>query len=256
MAPDRRTPDLMLLAIDNLSHSRGSGDQTFRVEIHGLRVGPGEILALTGESGSGKSTALELIGLVVRPDTVGRFELHIDGGHSDVAALWRRNAQDRLARLRAAGLGFVLQTGGLLPYLSVLGNIRINRRLLRLPDTDEDLESVIDALQIRELLHKRPAQLSIGQQQRASIARALAHRPALLLADEPTSALDPRLAGKVMDLMLDLAHRLGIGVVLVTHEHDRVREHRLREIRAEPLAETLGSRFDGAAATQIGEGTA
>lgn len=233
-----------LLHIRNLSHRRGQGEQAFRVEVPELSLVAGEILAITGESGCGKSTALELLGLVARPLAVERFEASFeDGAPSDIAALWRADDLGGLARLRARGLGFVLQTGGLLPYLRVAGNIAVNRRLLGLPREDEEVQTIVRKLEIADLLHKKPHQLSVGQQQRVSIARALAHKPRLLLADEPTAALDPRLGDQVMGLLLDLAARLGIGVVIATHAQAQVRARGLRELRAEPLADGLGSRF-------------
>lgn len=238
----------MLLNVDNLGFSRGRAGQTFRVEISRLSLAPGELIAVTGESGCGKSTALEMLGLVVRPAPGGRYRLAADGGVEDVAALWSHNDQGRLARLRAAAIGFVLQTGGLLPYLSVAGNMAVNRRLLGLPERDRHLDTVIDALEIGRLLRKKPAELSVGQHQRASIARALAHRPSLLLADEPTSALDPRLGDKVTDLMFDLASSLQTAVVFATHARARVNALGVREIRAAPLPDGYGSRFDGSSA--------
>ncbi|HYN79266.1 MAG TPA: ATP-binding cassette domain-containing protein, partial [Lamprocystis sp. (in: g-proteobacteria)] len=123
------------------------------------------------------------------------------------------------------------------------GNIGINRRLLRLPERDPDLDAIVDQLQLGPLLDKRPAQLSVGQYQRAAIARALAHRPRLVLADEPTSALDPRLGAEVMGLFLQLVESLGTSVVLATHDLQRVRHHGLREVQATPLADGYGSIF-------------
>jgi putative ABC transport system ATP-binding protein len=235
----------MLLDCADLSYTRGSGDQSFRVEIQSLGLRLGEIIALTGESGCGKSTALELLGLVVRPLTAGRFRFSVAGEAEDIGVLWQRGQHGHLARLRAAAIGFVLQTGGLLPYLSVAGNIAINRRLLRLPERDRELSAIVDQLQIGHLLGKKPAQLSVGQYQRASIARALAHRPRLVLADEPTSALDPRLGDEVMDLFFRLVERLGTSVILATHAQALVRAHALREVQATPLAGGFGSRFAG-----------
>ncbi len=235
----------LLLDCADLSFARGSGDQAFRVEIPRLDLRTGEMIALTGESGCGKSTALELLGLVVRPLAAGRFRFLADGIPEDIASLWQQGRHADMAHTRAAAIGFVLQTGGLLPYLSVAGNIAINRRLLRLPERDPDLDAIVEQLQIGDLLRKKPAQLSVGQYQRASIARALAHRPRLVLADEPTSALDPRLGDEVMELFFSLVERLNTGVILATHEQARVRAHGLREIQAAPLADGFGSRFEG-----------
>jgi putative ABC transport system ATP-binding protein len=232
-----------LLDCADLVHTRGRGVQSFHLTIPALRLGVGEVIALTGVSGCGKSTALELLGLVARPLRAERFRLLVDGEEQDLAALWRADRQGVLARTRAAAIGFVLQTGGLLPYLSVAGNIGINRRLLRLPPRDAPLDAVIDQLHLRGLLGLRPAQLSVGQSQRVAIARALAHRPRLVLADEPTSALDPRLGDEVLDLLLGLVERAGVSLVLATHDLTRIRARGLCEVPAIPLPEGPGSSF-------------
>jgi putative ABC transport system ATP-binding protein len=237
----------VLLQIQSLALVRGRGDQTFRVEVAELAMVPGEMIALTGESGSGKSSVLELLGLVARPIAGGRYRLLADGRNEDIPAIWSRDDQARLARLRAGTIGFVLQTGGLLPYLSVAENLTLNRRLSGLPSRDPHVDAVVDSLEIGHLLHRKPGELSVGQHQRASVARALAHKPRLLLADEPTSALDPRLGDRVMGLMLALAADLGIAVVLSTHARERVRGWGLRELRAVPLQIGYGSRFEEAA---------
>jgi putative ABC transport system ATP-binding protein len=190
-------------------------------------------VALTGASGSGKSTLLEVLGLAVAPAQGGRFLWHAAEGAIDLIDLWRRRTEHRLARLRAARIGFVMQTGGLLPFLTVRENLLINRRLLRMPAQDEHVAMLVDRLELGPLLDALPATLSVGQQQRASIGRALAHQPALLLADEPTSALDPRLADRVLSLLLQLARCSGTAVVLATHEHERVRALNLRRLVAD-----------------------
>lgn len=231
----------MLLQIENLHYRRGSGGQSFTVEIPHLQLARGEMVAVTGESGSGKSTVLELLGLVAEPIAGARFDLNgADGTGTDVADLWRQRSGRELARIRARRIGFVLQTGGLLPYLSVRENILINRRLLGLPLNDGTLDDIVERLEIGDLLRKKPGQLSIGQSQRVAIGRALAHSPALLLADEPTAALDPRLADQVMDLLMDLVQRLGATALIATHEQDRVRASGLRAVTAHPRAPADG----------------
>jgi putative ABC transport system ATP-binding protein len=235
----------MLLQVRELGRRLGEGDQAFTVELPALDLAPGELVAVTGESGSGKSSLLELLGLVARPWRVSVFRgLGGPVGPIDLAALWRLGRQRDLARLRA-GIGFVLQSGGLLPYLTVADNLAINRRLLGLPRRDAWLDSLVERLGLGRLLDRRPTQLSIGQQQRVAIGRALAHRPALVLADEPTSALDPRLADEVMALLIELIGSSDAGAVLATHEQSRVEVLGLRAFRAQPRepGAGYGSRF-------------
>lgn len=234
----------VLIEATALGYRYGQGSGAFEVMVPDLTLHRGETLALTGESGSGKSTVLELLGLAAPPLAGAAFLWHAETP-IDIAALWRARDEGALARMRARSIGFVMQTGGLLPFLTVRENIGINRRLLGLPAEDARLTHLIAALEIAPLLDRRPAQLSIGQQQRASIGRALAHGPALVLADEPSSALDPRLADRVLGLLRDLAVESGAAVVIATHEQRRVRDLGLREIRARPWdeADRLGSCF-------------
>ncbi|EGV15896.1 ABC transporter ATP-binding protein [Thiocapsa marina] len=212
----------MLLDIEGLSYSRGQGDQCFTVELPSFQLQPGELVAITGRSGSGKSTLLELLGLLTAPHRTERFRWRANGYRQDLDRLWQRRRHGTLSSIRGTSMGFILQTSGLLPFLSVAGNLALIRRALGLPKHDPDLDRMIECLDIGPFLHKKPSQLSVGQQQRASIVRALAHHPALVLADEPTSALDPNLGDAVMTLLLEQARSHGISVLLATHEVDRV----------------------------------
>jgi len=223
----------LLLEVIQLHCQRGSGVDAYRVSLPRLRLCAGDVVAVTGASGSGKSTLLEVLGLVASPLPGAGFIWRAAAEPIDLAALWRRDAERQLAALRAARIGFVMQTGGLLPFLTVRENLCINRRLLGLSDVASELEPLVEQLELGPLLDALPARLSVGQQQRASIGRALAHRPALLLADEPTSALDPSLAGRVLELLLESAAEAGTAVVLATHEQERVRALGLRELKAE-----------------------
>ncbi len=237
----------MLLEIEDIEYRRGQGDQSFTVELPTLTLQPGELVAITGRSGSGKSTVLELIGLLTAPRRSRRFIWHGNGARTDIHHLWQRRNHGLLAHIRATSMGFVLQTSGLLPYLSVEGNLGLVRRCLGLPRRDKALEDMIERLDIGRLLRKKPHQLSVGEQQRASIVRALAHRPALLLADEPTSALDPHLGDQVMELLLEQARAYGIATLLATHEVDRVDKLELRQVRAKEFEPPsgFGWRFAG-----------
>jgi len=216
-----------MLTLKALSHQRGKGAQSFTLEVPELKVKKGEIIALTGASGSGKSTLLEIIGLILKPMSVVEFSL---AGH-DIEHFWRGGLGSQLSLIRARQLGFVLQSGGLLPYLSVLDNICLSRKLLGLKLTDPFVLEVCETLGISHLLKRRPEQLSIGERQRTAIARALVHKPDLLLADEPTAALDPFHADQVMELLIKLTQQFKLTSIIVTHDWDRVKALGLREVK-------------------------
>ena len=219
-----------LLDIRDLVCRRGGADG-FTLAINSLSLRRGEAVGVTGPSGCGKSTLLDVVGLVLRPLRQGRFAL---AGQADVGTLWAQGRQDGLARLRARCIGYVLQTGGLLPFLNVRDNIRLSRSLLGLPEDRAGENRLIDALGIGGLLGKKPAALSIGERQRVAIARALAHRPPLVLADEPTASLDPVHSAAVMELLLALAGELGLGILVVSHDWDLLARFGLRRVEAQP----------------------
>jgi putative ABC transport system ATP-binding protein len=216
-----------MINLVDITHRRGIGKQSFTLEVPHLKIARGEIVALTGASGSGKSTMLEILGLILKPYSMGLFDI---AGH-DVASYWQAGSHSRLAQIRAEHLGFVLQTGGLLPYLSVIDNITLSRTLLGLSATASFVSEICQFLGIGHLLKRKPEQLSIGERQRTAIARALAHQPKVLLADEPTAALDPFHADQVMDLLIKLTQELNLTSVIVTHDWDRVKEMGIREIK-------------------------
>ena len=216
-----------MLTLKDVSHRRGQGKQSFTIEVPELKIAQGEIIALTGASGSGKSTLLEIIGLILKPRSMGQFNI----ADYDIANYWGKASKSRLSSLRAEYLGFVLQTGGLLPYLSVIDNINLSRSILGLNRTDSFVFEICELLGIKHLLQRKPEQLSIGERQRTAIARALAHQPKLLLADEPTAALDPYHADQVMKLLIRLTKELNLTSIIVTHDWNRVKEMGIREIK-------------------------
>ena len=236
------------LVVDLAGATRQLGDAAggFRLEVPSFHVARGECIALTGPSGCGKSTMLDLLGLVLRPDRSDAFRLTFGEGETiDVAALWAGGQRDALAAVRAAHIGYVLQTGGLLPFLTARDNITLSRALLGMADGDGLIDHLVAALRIGHLLLKKPQALSIGERQRVAIARAMAHRPALVLADEPTAALDPEQAVRVMEVMLALVRAMRLTAIIVSHDWDLVRSLGLREVRAVPLplAEGAATRF-------------
>ncbi|AJE23442.1 ABC transporter ATP-binding protein [Azotobacter chroococcum] len=229
-----------MLHIENLAIHRG----TYRILLPRLSLARGEVAAITGASGCGKSTLLEMIGLILRPERLDRYELTSDEDDGaaplDIAALLREDRQARLADLRAQRLGFVPQSGGLLPFLDVRRNIELPRRMLGLPATGERVEEAIEQLGLQPLLHKKPAQLSIGERQRASFVRAIAHEPDLLLADEPTAALDPLQARRLFELIVETTQRLRIATLLVSHDWGLLRACAIRRLVGVPDADNNG----------------
>ncbi len=206
-----------MLRLRDIRKSRGAGRNGYSLLVPRLDLRPGQRLALVGASGSGKSTLLDLLALVLSPDPGGSLELTRDGHINDIAGLWRHGRQDLLAELRSRAMGYVLQTGGLLGFLDVRRNIGLSRALLGLAE-DATVQRLAERLEIADQLDKLPAALSVGQRQRVSIARALAHAPAIVLADEPTASLDPVNAERVMQLLVAQAEEQGACIVVATHD--------------------------------------
>ena len=203
----------------------------FRLRVPSLRIDQGEQIALIGESGSGKSTLLDMLAFILQPSAAGAFRFRPvdDGDAVDVDACWQSDNLNRLGDMRKQHIGYVMQTGGLLPYLSVRDNISLCRRVLGLK-RDGTVEHLAEMLGIVNQLKKRPDALSTGERQRVAIGRALAHRPAIVIADEPTASLDPYAAENVMSLFLGVANEFRSTVILASHAWRHVKELGLRRL--------------------------
>lgn len=204
-----------LLSLRDVARAYRGDAAPFALEVPRFDLAAGEALALAGPSGSGKSTLLMMLALAAPPDA-GSFAF--DG--ADIAWLWRQDRRDALAGLRARRIGVVPQTGGLLPYLTVAGNIALTQRIAGREDAAR-VRMLAEELGIAAQLTKRPAALSVGQRQRVAIARALAHRPALVLADEPTASVHPELADAVLALLRRECGAAGAALLVATHDPDR-----------------------------------
>jgi putative ABC transport system ATP-binding protein len=198
------------------------GDREFRLQIDQLTLISGQAVALTGASGSGKTLVLELLGLLRVPGAGTMYHWTSGDDQYDLAVLWARGPRNgELARMRGRLFGFVPQTGGLMPFLNVAENIALPQWVNDCVDQDWT-DALIDRLGLWDVAALTPGALSIGQRQRTAIARALAHRPPFVIADEPTAALDPDSADQVLELLLEVAAQQGSGVILSSHDVDRI----------------------------------
>ena len=179
-----------------------------------MRVRRGEIAALLGPSGAGKSTFLLCVGLINAP-TSGRVAI---GGRPVLDG--QRSLVD-LRRFRRENIGFVFQKSNLIPFLNAVENVQIVGELIGHAPAVAHRRAIelLDALGVGGRTSNRPTELSGGEQQRVTVARALANQPSLILADEPTAALDSKRGRQVMELFRDVAHQHGTGVIVVTHDH-------------------------------------
>jgi len=212
------------LGVQGLSRAFVQGDRTIEV-LRGidLTLAPGEIVALVGPSGSGKSTLLQAVGL-------------LEGGFSGSIRIAGEEASqlddDGRTRLRREAIGFVYQFHHLLPDFTAEENV-VLPQLIRGQEPKPALEraqGLLDALGLAERRDHRPSQLSGGEQQRVAVARALANRPALVLADEPTGNLDEATADRVLDQFLRLVRGEGAAALVATH-NERLAERMDRILR-------------------------
>jgi putative ABC transport system ATP-binding protein len=203
--------DDIILMTRNLKKSYMQG----KIPVHALQgvditIKRSELLSIIGPSGSGKSTMLSIIGMLERP-TEG--EVYIDNIEVTKAK------KKEIPRLRREKIGFVFQHFNLLPALTALGNVEIAMRFARVPKRKRITRAieVLTEIGLGDRLNHKPAELSGGEQQRVSIARALANKPAIILADEPTGEVDT----KTRELIINILRRLSDGgqtVVIVTHD--------------------------------------
>lgn len=205
----------------NLAKRREKSGHTFELRVPRLVLGRGDIVVARGRSGCGKSTLLDLLAMTLKPSASERFCFSpVEGQPIDVADIWRRKREGQASRLRGRYIGYVLQTGDLLPFLTIADNIVLPLRFLG--EANDRLLSLAERLGIDHLLGKMPSELSVGERQRVAIGRALVHDPVVILADEPTASVDPVTADQVFRLLLDVAQERGIALVIASHDWMRL----------------------------------
>jgi putative ABC transport system ATP-binding protein len=223
----------VIYSLKNVVKSRLVDGTGFRLHVPDLKIHAEETIALVGHSGCGKSTLLDMLAVALHPDSADDFIL-TPGEHEShhVDALWQRKKQNQLSQLRKQHIGYVLQQGGLLPYLTVRENIELPRKLMNLPE-DDSTRSMARVMGIHRQLDKLPGLLSAGERQRVAFTRALAHRPSILLADEPTASLDPITARKIMAVVMELVKGLKITMITASHDWAHVYKMDLRSLHQE-----------------------
>lgn len=200
----------------NLTKRFGTGDATVvAIDSVDITIQASELVMIMGDSGCGKTTLISLLGCILTPD---EGELRIDGETISSAAGGETSLHD-MSQIRREKIGFVFQLFHLLPYLTALENVMVAMDIAR-TNTEEAAnraQELLTQVGLAERFHHRPAQLSGGEKQRVSFARALANRPKIIFADEPTANLDSRQSDNLMNLIQELRQEHQTTIAIVTH---------------------------------------
>jgi len=212
----------MVYRLRDLKKEYSQPDGKFVLCVPELQLEAGRLCVFQGPSGCGKSTLFDLLGLIALPTSAEDFQIRsADGEWMNILSC----SETVKSRARSAMIGYVLQFGGLLPSLTIAENIGLPLQLRGLAAPSSRINDLAGRLGIREQLDKKPAQLSGGQKQRAAIARALVHRPQIVLADEPTGSVDRCTAEEIRDLLVACAAEEGAAVLVVTHDERLFASH-------------------------------
>ena len=201
-----------ILEVQNLCKTYGKGEAEVRALDHvSFSVGKGEFIAIVGESGSGKSTLLNVVGALDNP-TSGK--VLIDG--KDIFSM----PEKKLTVFRRQNIGFIFQSFNLIPELNVEQNITFPLLLDYQKPDQKYVEELLEILGLKERRKHLPSQLSGGQQQRVAIGRALAARPAIIMADEPTGNLDSKNSQEVITLLKSMSAKYRQTILMITHNEN------------------------------------
>ena len=211
--------DENVILLTQVQKIREKGKAFFELQIPYLEIKRGELVAIVGPSGCGKSTLLDMLGLILKPTKSKQFLFKLGKKNKDFIDV-SSFSEHELAMYRKSFIGYVLQTGGLLPYLSVKDNILLPCKLNGITEDGSNFLEITSYLGIQDQLLKKPKNLSGGQRQRVAIARAILHSPNLILADEPTAAVDSLSAADIIRKFKELTRKLNISLIIVTHDQN------------------------------------
>ena len=212
MFPERQVMDMKILEVQDLCKAYGKGEAGVQALDHvSFSVEKGEFIAIVGESGSGKSTLLNVVGALDNP-TSGKVLI----GGKDLFSM----PEKRLTVFRRRNIGFIFQSFNLIPELNVEQNITFPLLLDYQRPDQEHVEELLEILGLKERRKHLPGELSGGQQQRVAIGRALAARPAIIMADEPTGNLDSRNSQEVITLLKSMSAKYRQTILMITHNEN------------------------------------
>ena len=239
---------MALIEIKDVTKRFHKGDETIMpLDAVSLKIERGEFISLMGASGTGKSTLLNLIASIDRPDS---GSIVVDG--IEITRLSRT----KLAHWRAANMGYIFQTHNLVPVLTAYENIELPLLLLPMSRSErrKRVQIALEAVDLLVRADHYPRQLSGGQEQRVGVARAIVTHPTVVVADEPTGDLDPDTSEQILDLLKRLNEQLNVTLLMVTHDNDAA-EFAGRQFRLDhgKLVQTGGTGFQPVVFTEARE---
>jgi lipoprotein-releasing system ATP-binding protein len=193
------------------SYQEPSGQLIPIIDVPKLDIAQGEQVVLRGESGSGKTTLLHMISGIVSADS---GSIRLDGTELTTFSETTRD------RIRAAKMGYIFQTFNLLPAFTALENVKLGMTFAKKKANAERAKELMNRVGLGDRMNYMPSQLSVGQQQRVAVARALANQPRLLLADEPTANVDPSNQDRIIELIKEVCQQDSVAILLVTHSDE------------------------------------
>ncbi len=211
-----------VFTLERVRKVRVKNEISFELLVPSIRVYKGEFILMVGKSGCGKSTLLDMLALVLQPTEAKEFSILTIRNATPYQQSIINLQDQQLAKLRKKTIGYVLQSGGLLPYLTVKDNILLSCKLSGCRYDDTVFWSLIKSLGLEDQLSKKPQHLSGGQRQRVAIARALIKKPKIILADEPTASVDKHTALEISKTFKELTKKLKTTLLLATHDESLI----------------------------------